>query len=402
MSKKVAVVGAGLSGLACAIELKKKGLEVEVFESGSSVGGRVQTEKFEGFLLDLGFQVYLPAYEMGQYYFDHKALKLKSFSAGAKIFKDGSFQALGDPLREPSSVLSTLSSQLGTFKDKMLILKLKVYASKNSEMKVENQSTLEFLKNFGFSQQFIKNFFTPFFTGVFLEDQLKSSSSYFLYLFDKFANCEASLPEGGMVKLAEQLGSEVGLESISFGSEVSRVTKNSVQIKNGELKNFDAVVLAVTPGVSNLLLGADFNIGFYETHTHYYKTKSHKFASKKLFLNANVKKVVNHVACLSAVNASYAPTGWSLFSVSTVGVGEHSQEVLLTDLKNLFGEEEINTWQHLKSYKIKCALPSKPLYSLSVLKKDSVYLCGDFTKSPSIQGALSSGYQVAQEISTVL
>ena len=43
MASKVAVIGAGLSGLACALELKKSDVSVEVFEASDRVGGRVKT-----------------------------------------------------------------------------------------------------------------------------------------------------------------------------------------------------------------------------------------------------------------------------------------------------------------------------------------------------------------------
>jgi phytoene dehydrogenase-like protein len=51
---KVAVVGAGVAGLVCAKELEKAGFDVEVFEAGQRVGGRVQTDIVDGYKLDRG------------------------------------------------------------------------------------------------------------------------------------------------------------------------------------------------------------------------------------------------------------------------------------------------------------------------------------------------------------
>lgn len=55
----VVVVGAGLAGLNAARTLRKAGLNPVVLEASDGVGGRVRTDKVDGFLLDRGFQIYL-------------------------------------------------------------------------------------------------------------------------------------------------------------------------------------------------------------------------------------------------------------------------------------------------------------------------------------------------------
>lgn len=54
---QVAVIGAGVAGLVCARILARAGVVVKVFEASDAVGGRVQTDEVDGFLLDRGFQV---------------------------------------------------------------------------------------------------------------------------------------------------------------------------------------------------------------------------------------------------------------------------------------------------------------------------------------------------------
>jgi phytoene dehydrogenase-like protein len=399
MNKRACVVGAGLSGLACAVELKKHGFEVDVYEKSSNLGGRVQTEKYDGFLLDHGFQVYLPSYEMGQYFFDYEKLCLKSFSAGAQVFNDGKFELMSDPLREPSGFIATLSSKLGSLKDKVLILKLKIAASKPNQKISLSKSTASYLIDFGFSKKFIENFFTPFFGGVFLEKDLRTSRSFFLYLFNKFAESEASVPEKGMGELSLQLASSLNQDEVFLNTDVSAADSSRVQLSDGSEKKYDFVIVATTPDSTNNLLGTAYETDFNSTNTYYFKTKSNASSGKKLYLNSSKDRVVNHVACMSAVNSKCAPDGWHLFSVTTIGAEDFDVASVTLDLAKIFGEKEINTWQHLKTFKVKQALPSKPLYSNTVLKKDGVFICGDFTESPSIQGALSSGYQVALEIS---
>src|SRR5215213_8258650 len=52
--KRVAVVGAGMGGLAAAIRLRLMGLDVEVFEKNGQLGGRVGRLQEAGFTFDTG------------------------------------------------------------------------------------------------------------------------------------------------------------------------------------------------------------------------------------------------------------------------------------------------------------------------------------------------------------
>jgi len=50
----VAVVGGGISGLAAAYELQRRGLSVRVLEAGPRAGGVITTERFDGWVIDGG------------------------------------------------------------------------------------------------------------------------------------------------------------------------------------------------------------------------------------------------------------------------------------------------------------------------------------------------------------
>ncbi|MFC7617435.1 protoporphyrinogen/coproporphyrinogen oxidase [Actinokineospora soli] len=53
----VAVVGAGIAGLAVAHHLRRAGRQVHVFESADHVGGRMRTERRDGWLVDTGAEL---------------------------------------------------------------------------------------------------------------------------------------------------------------------------------------------------------------------------------------------------------------------------------------------------------------------------------------------------------
>ena len=50
----VAIVGAGISGLAAAYELQRRGVAVQVLEAGDRAGGVITTERFDGWVIDGG------------------------------------------------------------------------------------------------------------------------------------------------------------------------------------------------------------------------------------------------------------------------------------------------------------------------------------------------------------
>ena len=62
MRHAVAIVGAGLAGLSCALHLQRLRCPCVLLEADDAVGGRVRTDRVDGFLLDRGFQVLLTAY----------------------------------------------------------------------------------------------------------------------------------------------------------------------------------------------------------------------------------------------------------------------------------------------------------------------------------------------------
>ena len=117
--KNVIVVGAGLSGLIAARSLHRAGCGVIVLEAKDAVGGRIQTDKVDGFLLDHGFQVFLTAYETARKELDVEQLQLGRFPAGALVQYQGRRYRVCDPIRSawwlaPKHAWETLRASLRT------------------------------------------------------------------------------------------------------------------------------------------------------------------------------------------------------------------------------------------------------------------------------------------------
>jgi len=54
MRKKIGIIGAGISGLTVGYYLKKAGFEVRIYEAEGSAGGKLKTEKKDGYIIDIG------------------------------------------------------------------------------------------------------------------------------------------------------------------------------------------------------------------------------------------------------------------------------------------------------------------------------------------------------------
>ena len=128
----VLIVGAGIAGLTAAKILKKAGKSFKIIEASDRIGGRVKTDEVDGFLLDRGFQVLLTAYPEAQHLLDYEALELCAFDPGALILTKKGISTVGDPIRKPSSLISTIFSAVGTIGDKLRLLKLRAYLGRKS------------------------------------------------------------------------------------------------------------------------------------------------------------------------------------------------------------------------------------------------------------------------------
>jgi len=158
----VLIVGAGMAGLSCALHLHQAGMPVCILEADKCVGGRVQTDEMDGFLLDRGFQVYLDAYPETGALLDMNALDLRPFKSGALVFRNGSLHRLMDVFRHPLSIWSSITAPVGGLLDKLRVglLRTKLQMSSLSAIATrEDQSTEAYLYECGFSKDMIDAFF---------------------------------------------------------------------------------------------------------------------------------------------------------------------------------------------------------------------------------------------------
>ncbi|MFT6816173.1 MAG: phytoene dehydrogenase-like protein, partial [Sphingobacteriales bacterium] len=197
---KIYIIGAGVSGLIAAKVLEDNGFYPVILEATDRIGGRVKTDLVDGYQLDHGFQVLLTAYPAAKKYLDLEALDLQHFLPGAAIFKNKNQKIIGDPLKDMSLFFSTLFSGIGTISDKLKVVQLNNKLKKKSLLAIfsdKEQSTFSYLTGFGFSKEMVNDFFRPFFSGIFLETQLETSSRMFEFVYKMFGEGSASIPKKG-------------------------------------------------------------------------------------------------------------------------------------------------------------------------------------------------------------
>lgn len=414
----VVIIGAGMAGLTCAVYLQQAGIEALILEATDGIGGRVRTDTVDRFRLDRGFQVLLTAYPEARQLLNYESLDLRSFRSGALIRTEtGGWTSLMNPFQEPQSVFQTLGSSAGSLADKVRILDLLRHTQELTIDELFGQNddtTLAFLQEMGFSERMIARFFAPFFGGVFLENPLNTSSNFFEFCFRMFYTGSVAVPANGIGQIPAQLAGRLKPEQIRLNSPVSQVSANTVMLASGEVIRARAVVVAVdASAAARLLTGAapvptptatqvtirQFN----HTTCTYFAASTSPDTRKLLMLNPNRANAVHNVAVLTDVAPGYAPIGQTLISVSTQGLEVVNEKALTEriqkELTDWYGPQ-VQTWRHLRTYHLPEALPT---YNAGAVRQplqlaDNLYQCGDQTSYPSLNAAMQTGRQVAELI----
>ena len=220
----IVIVGGGIAGLQAAQILQSKGLDFILIEKSMSLGGRVQSEEFQGYILDHGFQVLQTAYPEVQLSLPLTKWDLSYFQSGAYVFKEGKFKPFLNPLKSPLLFLKNIDSAGATVFDflKLAWIWLKTQGS-ISPINSDPETTSELISRYRFSEKFKRNFLRPFFAGIFLDDQLSPPASLFFYYMKQFLEGRAALPKKGMGAIALDLAAGIPKEKLRTGVWVTDI-----------------------------------------------------------------------------------------------------------------------------------------------------------------------------------
>lgn len=399
------IIGGGVAGLIAAKTLESAGYEPTIIEATDRVGGRVKTDIVNGYQLDHGFQVLLNAYPYAKKHLDFKALELQTFKPGATIFKDKKVETIGDPLRDFRFLIGTLTASVGTLSDKLKILKLNRALKKKSLEAIfreEETTTLAYLQSKGFSNKIISNFFKPFFSGIFLESELRTSSRMFEFVYKMFGDGLAVVPAGGIEEISKQLKSQLKTTKFIFNKKVKQVNDFSIELEDKTLIDTHYTIIATAPEafVTNL---NNQKQNWKSCYNLYFEVNTKTLKQPIIGLIANEDAVINNIFFCNSV-ATKAKGNAELLSVTVVKDPKLTEADLVKRV-----EAELNTYcgikvkTFLKCYAINKALPDLENlhYDISPTEtqlKPTIFLAGDQLLNGSLNAAMISGERAAEGV----
>jgi len=399
---KIHIIGAGVSGLIAAQVLENHGYHPTIIEASATVGGRVKSDIVDDYILDHGFQVLLSSYPAAQKYLDYKALDLQELLPGATIFKNGKTQTIGDPLRNFSLLFPTIVSSIGNFSDKRKIFQLNRLLKKKKIASIfneEEKTTLKYLQDFGFSKDIISNFFKPFFSGIFLEEKLNTSSRMFEFVYKMFGEGKAVLPKGGIQAISNQLKDKLQNTTFIFNTNVKEVLDSKIILDDAhEIQTHISIIATEASALISNLNNQETN--WKSCHTFYFETRNKAIHKPLIGLIADGDALINNIFYHTSV-ATKSKGTVELLSVTVVKEHNLSELDLILrvteDLKILCG---IEVKRLLKHYHIKKALPqlSNLQYEISSSEtklKSTIFLAGDQLLNGSLNAAMISGERAA-------
>ncbi|TPV31481.1 FAD-dependent oxidoreductase [Paucihalobacter ruber] len=406
---KIHIIGAGISGLIAAQVLEKNGYRPIIIEASDRAGGRIKTDLVNSYQLDHGFQVLLDAYPKVKQYLNLDALEAQYFAPGAIIFKNGEKQIIGDGFRNKNLLWSTLLTNVATISDKLKILALNKSLRNTTIKDIFNkpeQTTLQYLKSKGFSDKVIEQFFKPFYSGIFLEPHLETSSRMFEFVFKMFGEGNAVLPKAGIGGVTNQLVKELKSTKILYNTKVKEVKDKVIVLENGEQLKTHFTIIATA---AEHLIG---NLNNQQTQWKscdclYFEIPEKPYKLPLIGLIADTDALINNLWLHNNLDVD-SVGAQNLLSVTVVKSHNLKEDELVERvIKELKNYCKIDDAKFIKRFKIDKALPKLhdlrcDMAATETRIKPTIFLAGDYLLNASLNAAMTSGERAAEGVIAAL
>ena len=401
------VVGAGVAGLTAAKHITAAGRDVVVLEQASAPGGRIRTDRVDGFLLDRGFQLLNPAYPAAQRNLDLAALQLQSFPKGARIGVPATVLSLS--AFSPQSWYRLARGKVASVRGLSALVRYALRCGWSEPARLRQRPDLPLgatLREHGVDDATLTEVAYPFLAGVFGQDDPGAvSRNYADFVLRSFVRGRPAVPSQGMQAIPDQLASS-SAGALRYDSPVRRLTSQGVHTDDEEFR-CRAVVLATDAASATALLPSLRPRPMNDLTTWYF-TSDTEVPCRELIV-APADSMLCNIAVMTNTAPTYSADGRALIAASAVGLwptGEaaelaREQTAVLLDLA-------ANELAEIARYPIPGALPrfDSPRPSADPLRNpllhNGVYVIGDHQDTPSIQGAMVSGERGAAAVLAAL
>ncbi|MEU7774817.1 NAD(P)/FAD-dependent oxidoreductase [Micromonospora taraxaci] len=396
----VVVVGGGLAGLAAARRLHRAGVPWRLLEASGRLGGRVATDVVDGYLIDRGFQVLNTAYPRLGTLLDTDRLDLRYFTSGVLVRKGDDLLRLVNPLREPTGAPGTALAGVGSLRDRLRFAALAAGCATLPAARLlaaPETSAETALRRAGLSDAIIEELLRPFLSGVFIDRELATSSHVLAMVVRSFARGRIGLPAEGMAALPRAVADPLPADLLDLDTPVAEVAPGRVRTQAGDIR-CRAVVVAVDPPAASALLPAVTTVRMHSYTTYYHSAPEPPLTEPILLVDGDRREIVANTVVLSNAAPTYAPAGRHLIATSVVGPTAPPEPTIRAELTRLYGQSTAD-WTHLTTVAVPQALPAAPPPQGRLRKPvsmgEGLFVAGDHRDSPSIQGALASGWRAA-------
>ncbi len=234
---EIIVIGAGISGLTAAYKLAKAGKDVAVLESSDKAGGKIQTERIDGFLLEAGPNSLRVENQESLDLIEELGLSSRSIEASPNakkrfILKNGNW------VKVPANPKEAITTSLFSILAKLRVA-LEPFLSRTP---FPDESVSTFISR-RLGTEVYEYAANPFITGIYAGDPSKLSMRY---AFPSMWNAEqqhGSLIRGLVKARKNRLASKVKPKVISFSEGLSELTstlrnelKDRIEFHNGAIR----------------------------------------------------------------------------------------------------------------------------------------------------------------------